>query len=318
MSIPYAVIGCGGHARQSHIVPGALAGFELRAVYDPETQNAEKAAALVTNPVKICADSDELFALPDIAAVVIVSPDQFHPAQLQAAVEAGKHVLIDKPLALDEAGMKTVRQALVTAGERGLVITSCHPRRFDPPYLWAKQTSATSGYGRLLKIQLDFSYHAPVEPWKSSRSLLLDHFPHEIDFINFLLGPSAFKAMRLSDDFDRYSVAGIRSDGISFQCTGTRCLNSRIYPEEIRLRFERGEILANTKTGAGYQHCHETSVYQLIVVPPTDYEARFAGIMQDFRAAIEGVALPYLTVNDLITNMEAAIFLANRGWYKSS
>ncbi|MDR2902465.1 MAG: Gfo/Idh/MocA family oxidoreductase, partial [Lactobacillales bacterium] len=68
-------------------------------------------------------------------AVMIGSPDRFHAAQLLDAVTNGKHVLCEKPLCASPAELETVEKALELGQKKNLIVTSCHPRRFDPPYV---------------------------------------------------------------------------------------------------------------------------------------------------------------------------------------
>lgn len=318
--ITFGVVGCGEHAIRGHIVPSLKAGFELVAVYDPNSDNAKKAAELSSTPVTCHSSYETLLADETVETVMIVSPDKEHPEQLLAAVKAGKHVMIDKPLAIDKPGMVIVCQALELAAQKNLVITSCHPRRFDFPYWYMKTEAIENDFGSLLEVRLDFSYHAPSELWKQvGRSLLLDHFPHEIDYVNFLLGHSPFKATRYADTPDYYYVSGVRTDGIVFTCLGTRRLAEHVYPEEIRLRFERGEVLLNGKTGKGYRHYHGSSTYAGIEsARPTDYVVRFDLLAKNFADAIQGCAPNYLTGQDLLVNMGSSVALAIDGWYDST
>lgn len=71
----------------------------------------------------------EALANPEIDAVILATPSEQHEAQAIACLEAGKHVLIEIPIAMTLAGARRV----VAAGERsGLVYGVCHPMRFRP------------------------------------------------------------------------------------------------------------------------------------------------------------------------------------------
>lgn len=235
--ITYGVIGCGEHARH-HIEHGASFGLKLMGVFDPKRENAKEAAGLLNSHVTVYGSEKSLLQNPDIQAVMIASPDRFHPENLVAAIKAGKHVFIEKPLAIDRVGMDMVKGALDEARKKKLVVTSCHPRRFDPAYIWIKKVleemSDEKSYGKVVSLTLDFSYHRPGDLWKQSRSLLLDHFPHEIDCLNFFFGHSPFTANRLIDGYASHSVAGVREDGITFFFRGTRALKSKVYPKLSR------------------------------------------------------------------------------------
>jgi myo-inositol 2-dehydrogenase/D-chiro-inositol 1-dehydrogenase len=193
---------------------------------------------------------DALVADSGVDAVLIASPDKFHLPQLQKAVEAGKHAFCEKPLCTDIKELPTLRSILNEGSKKGLIITSCHPRRFDPPYAWLKQNlpQLTRKYGKVLQVSLDFSYHEPSagKSGLHGGSLLLDHANHEIDFVNFLLGRSGAHMTRLADGPDHYVLSGARDDGVTLHFHGTRRLSKRIYPEKIHVRFERGDLELNT------------------------------------------------------------------------
>lgn len=120
------VIGYGAHLLRSHVAVWGEA-FELTAIFDPSSRVFEIAGQDVT----VCISPDKLVARDDVDVVMIGSPDKFHPEQLALAVDAGKHVLCEKPLAITEQGMKRVRSTLEYAEREGLVVASCHPRRYS-------------------------------------------------------------------------------------------------------------------------------------------------------------------------------------------
>lgn len=247
--------------------------------------------------------------------MVIASPDEFHVRQLGEAIEAGVHVLIEKPLATNFNDLIRVQNLLMEAEEKKLVVTSCHPRRFDPPFVWLKAETArfVSELGPVIGFDFDFSYHHPSAEWKKDRSLLLDHANHEIDLVNFLYGHTKTIATKITDRYDRYGVVGFRTDGISFRFRGTRKLESRKFLEFARIRHERGEVEFDTEHGEASWENHETGEYGVLECGATDYPLRFAGVMKNFVEAIRGETPNYLTTNDLLTNTAFGIDLVEHG-----
>lgn len=315
------VIGC-EHGLNSHIVPGIGVGFVLGGVYDTSEEQAKTAIRLGGNKKAIAFESDVALVHSDlIDAVIIASPDEFHPLQLKLAVEAGKPVLVEKPLAITAGGMKIVRQAFTIAKHKNVYIVSCHPRRCrKDPYGWVKEnlSKLVKTYGPLEHIDLSFSYPPPKKSWKTERSLLLDHYPHEIDYLRWLLGDRPFRAERLQDRFDIYKVTGVLSGDISFLFTGNRTSRSSVYQEEIRLRFERGECTVDATAGKVWHRARTAQSWTEKQIGPIDYDQRFANVMSDFLAAIKR---PGANPNDkdLLVNTESAIALAGpRGVYRYS
>jgi predicted dehydrogenase len=77
-------------------------------------------------------DPAELLARDDIEAVSIVTPDRLHVEPAVAAARAGKHILLEKPMAHDAAAAETIAAAVEAAGVRLMV---AHVLRFDPRYV---------------------------------------------------------------------------------------------------------------------------------------------------------------------------------------
>jgi predicted dehydrogenase len=78
--------------------------------------------------------------------VLLTSPPGFRPQQLRAAVEAGKHVFAEKPMAVDVAGVKSVLESTRIAKDKGTTI--------QHGYCWRYSPNTREGYGRLLSGEL--------------------------------------------------------------------------------------------------------------------------------------------------------------------
>ena len=229
------------------------------------------------------------------------------------------------------------------ARDKDLVLSSCHPRYFDPPYVWVKENLAKlqEDYGPLLSIDLNFVYHeASGEKADHHTGLLADHFNHEIHVVNWWLGSSDIKAYKLIDDpsGDRYEVAGIRSkDDVSMRFSGTRRSANKVYPEYALLRFEQAELRLDAFYGQAsiYQypnsyveddadmHAEEHSgdvrktTFQSgisqISCGCTNYRGRFAALNASVIRAARGKGSNYLSEYDLWTNTVAGAELTERG-----
>ncbi|HLV02736.1 MAG TPA: Gfo/Idh/MocA family oxidoreductase [Acidobacteriota bacterium] len=71
----------------------------------------------------------ELISLPEINYVLLASPPYFRPAEFMAAVEAGKHVFLEKPIAVDAPGVRSVMEAGKLAEKKGLAVGAGTVRR---------------------------------------------------------------------------------------------------------------------------------------------------------------------------------------------
>jgi len=111
-------------ARVAASTPGA------RLVAVAETQAERRAKAGTRHPgVALCPDERALFARDDVDAVLIATEATSHAALVEAAVDAGKHVFVEKPLAL---GRGEAARAVEAARDRGRVLQVGHLLRFHP------------------------------------------------------------------------------------------------------------------------------------------------------------------------------------------
>src|SRR5690606_27760678 len=78
---------------------------------------------------------EKLLAVPEINYVILTEPPHFRPAHLMAAIQAGKHVFMEKPVAVDGPGVKLVLEAGELAAQKGLGIAAGTQRRHDPQYV---------------------------------------------------------------------------------------------------------------------------------------------------------------------------------------
>jgi phthalate 4,5-cis-dihydrodiol dehydrogenase len=143
MEIRLGIVGMGAAARA--LVPAVAKhpGMRVVAVCDPVDEVREAAARRLD--ARAVASIDELLALADVDAVYIATPTDLHAAHVVASAAAGKHVLVEKPMAttLDEA------TRMIDACERaGVVLTVGHSHSFDEPYRAMRDVIASGTLGR--------------------------------------------------------------------------------------------------------------------------------------------------------------------------
>jgi predicted dehydrogenase len=255
----YGILGCGKHALYSHAIPGKeIKELELVALCDISIEQLSSFENAYGRKLVKFTDKNEFLA-SGINAVLIGTPDEFHYQDLVLTVKAGLHTFVEKPLGVTSGEINGLEKLLDYAFSKGIVVSSCHPRRYDPPFMWLKNNLPrfTDELGLPLDFRFDFSYHLPSKDWKHTRGLLLDHANHEVDLLHYLFGHEQFQATKLMDSYDEYHVIGKRNDGFRFSFSGTRKLKTRIYPEWVDIRFEKGEIHLDAHQGIVRVNYHE-------------------------------------------------------------
>jgi predicted dehydrogenase len=131
-----ALVGAGNLARWVHLpVLKKISAAQLRAIYSANGARG-KSYALRFGAQYCASDYDEVLRDPDVNVVVIVSRNPQHAPQALAALRAGKHVFLEKPMALTEQECRELSQAVQESGKQ---LTVGFNRRFAPSYLALKK-----------------------------------------------------------------------------------------------------------------------------------------------------------------------------------
>lgn len=320
------IIGCGKHARKAH--GAALAKlpdlFEVDFLFDTAPRAIEEFIDVLVGTgfhgLQVCSTADEVFNQP-IDAVLIATPPDSHLIYIEKAVKAKKHIFCEKPLCNpDNIACWSMQSVLTEAKQLNLVFSSCHPRRFEPMYLFLRDHVSywRNDFGQVLEFNFRFFYHEVVESaWRRhDDSLMIDHLNHEIDTANFVLGQSGFRMRKLSDRYDRYHVVGMRDDGAALNFSGYRTLKQHVYSHECEIVFERGNVIASSALEDGKIRGEISSVdfefnerETVKVFTPSSYEDLFVPMMENFYKAIKGTASSYVTLDELYLNTTVGIVL---------
>lgn len=126
--------------------------IELAAACDPRPTAREQFARDFQAPV--FEQIEALAEVHDLDAIYIASPHQFHAAHTRIAAAQGKHVLVEKPMAISLAECDDMVRSCHLAGVH-LIVGHCHS--FDTPYLVARKRIAAGDLGRVRMIQA-FNY----------------------------------------------------------------------------------------------------------------------------------------------------------------
>lgn len=180
-TIKIALIGYGFVGKTFHApLIQSIEGLTLAVV---SSRDEEKVKRDLPN-VRVVATPEEAIQHPDVDLVVIASPNATHAPLAALALNAGKHVVVDKPFTLD---MQEARELIALADEKQRLLSVFHNRRWDSDFLGIKQVIEE---GRLGKVKLFESHIDRFRPevrvrWREQNvpgsGLWFDLGPHLID-----------------------------------------------------------------------------------------------------------------------------------------
>lgn len=193
--IGMGIIGCGSIVRVRHAPECALnENVEIKGFYNPTEKRAEEMA--VTYGGKVYKTIDELLEDRDIEAVIIAAPNRFHGDLAVRALEAGKHVLCEKPCVISRGELKQLRAAV---NHSETIFMAAQNQRFEPVHIEAKRLLKKGEIGEIISVFLEFSHGGP-EKWSiqgeknwfldkdiSGLGVLGDLGIHKIDLLRWIL-----------------------------------------------------------------------------------------------------------------------------------
>ena len=193
--VRWGVIGAGGIA-DSRTIPGMMLcdNAELVAVMEINMELAEKCRAK-WGCKKAYDNEADLLSDPEIDAVYIATPVVLHARQAMAAADAGKHVLVEKPLAMtSEEAQKVVEYC----EHKGVKIAAGFMMRFGSYVMAMKKAIEEGKIGKPVSAYAQFTCWYPDMPgnWRQSKKTggggaMMDMGVHCIDLLQYILGSKA-------------------------------------------------------------------------------------------------------------------------------
>lgn len=222
-------------------------------------------------------DSFEKVIDSGVDIVLLCTPPHFRPGHLEAAVNARKHVFMEKPCAVDPVGARSVLVSAKKAEQMGLSIVSGTIRRVQKDYRETHRRVAGGEIGEIVSAHFirnggSLWYRQRNPQWTDMEYMLrnwanfcwlsgdhiVEQFIHEVDVMNWHVGKNPVKAIgwggrqrRISgDQYDFFSVEYLYDNGMHTHCAARQvsgCSN------------EKKEVIVGTK---GIAHCSGT-IYDL-------------------------------------------------------
>jgi predicted dehydrogenase len=196
---------------------------------------------------------DELLDRPDVDAVSILTPSGLHASQALACLRRGKHVLVEKPIALSVQDA----DAVIDEGSRhGVTVATISQRRFEPVMEAVKTAVDASALGTISMILAEGIYHRPQSYYDSSAwrgtvaldgGVLMNQAIHMVDLVRWIGGPVASVAAHLAtrthameaEDTATLSLAFV--DGALGAIIATTSATPE-FPPELRIYGDAGHV----------------------------------------------------------------------------
>ena len=180
----------------------AAAGARLVAVADgsPEVRERIRRTHPETDAVE---SASELFARPDVDAVVLATPAATHAELALAALAAGKDVFVEKPLALDVASARRVEE---TAQREGRIVQVGHLLRYHPAVEWL---DAALRDGELGELRYIYCRRVNLGKIRSEENALWSFGPHDLSIILQLMGDDPVEVVAIGESWLQPGVADV-------------------------------------------------------------------------------------------------------------
>ncbi len=280
------LIGAGKHGSRyaKHIVED-LPQAELAAVCRRDRQQGEKLAASYGCP--FYADYHALIQDTRIDAVAVVVPPAFHEEIVAASCAAGKHILIEKPLAVSVAAARRIRDSIAARGVRCMV---AHTLRFNTVVQTVK--SYIAHIAPLRSIYLSQRFEPSPLAWldhkaESGGGIVLHTGVHSFDLLRFLSGCEVEQVWchttqvftkETEDNF--LMLCRMRDPTLTGVVAGSRSTHSR--SGLIEISGEKGQILGDHAHGFAY-------LYRGLDRIPLSVEPLVPTVRETLRAFVEGL-----------------------------
>jgi predicted dehydrogenase len=232
-------------------------------------RNADRAAdyAKRHHVPKWYSDADKLINDPEVNAIYIATPPSSHEQYALAAIAAGKHVYVEKPMALNYTAAKNIA---TSAAEKNVKLVVAHYRREWPLFKKLKELIDTKAIGDIYLVQLalyktaftkeqlaDESLAWRVNPAIAGGGIFHDLAPHQLDILYYIFGPAKkIKGMALNQA-GKYEADDIVAGNTLFEnnivFSGAWCFNATEQSDRCEIIGSNGKISFSFFDGGGIE-----------------------------------------------------------------
>jgi myo-inositol 2-dehydrogenase/D-chiro-inositol 1-dehydrogenase len=206
MDLRIGVIGTGAIGKE-HIsrITNKLSGGKIAALTDVNGESAKSAASLCGARIEF--SDKEVINSPDVDALIVASWGPAHASTVLAAIEAGKPVFCEKPLATTAGDCKKIVDAEMNKGKK--LVQVGFMRRYDKGYLQVKEILGDGKIGKPLMLHCTHRNAAVGDSYTTDMAVT-DTAIHEIDCLHWLLNEQYVSAQVLFPRGTKYSHPGLK------------------------------------------------------------------------------------------------------------
>ena len=262
--VNFGIIGVGNMGSAHVQFMEKLDNVELVAVYDRDPKAYDKIPSEIRARIRCCASADEFFNVPELQAVLISVPHYDHPDLAIAAMEHGKHIIVEKPIAVHKAEAERMIAAAKKHPE--LVKSAMFNQRTLPLHRKLKQLIDSGEFGRLRRINWIITdwfrsqIYYDSGDWRATwggegGGVLLNQCPHQLDLLQWFFGMPTrvhsyvtlgkYHDIEVEDDVNTYMQYADGMVGNFIASTGEAPGTNRleIMAERGRVVLEGGKLL---------------------------------------------------------------------------
>ena len=216
--ITLAQIGCGywgpNLLRNFSTLPGA------RVKYVVETSPARQRYVTDRYPAtQVVTSTESVYRDPEVTAVIIATPAQTHFSLASLALQAGRHVLVEKPLAMSVAEVDILASL---ADKKQLTLMAGHTFLYNPAVLFLKELIDSGELGRIYYL---YAQRLNLGVVRSDVNALWNLAPHDVSIFNFLLGSPPLSVAAHGTDYLQKGIQDVVFGHLE-------------YPNQIRASFQ--------------------------------------------------------------------------------
>jgi UDP-N-acetyl-2-amino-2-deoxyglucuronate dehydrogenase len=186
-------------------------------------------------------DYHEMLEMPDLDVVNICTPSGMHAEMGIAAAKAGKHVIVEKPMALS---LKEADALLNACDENGVKLAVCFQNRFNPPVQKLRRALEEGRFGKLTHASAVVRWFRPQDyyaqaPWRGTWAMdggcLMNQSIHNIDLLQWMMGPVESVFGYTANNFRKIEAEDVGVAVLKFKngALGVIEASTTIYPENL-------------------------------------------------------------------------------------